>query len=32
MFFMYIAQLYFQEAFGFTFFAVILCPRASSLS
>ena len=25
-------QLYFQEAFGFTLFAVIRCPRASSLS
>ena len=25
-------QLYFQVAFGFTLFAVILCPRASSLS
>ncbi len=25
-------RLYFQEAFGFTLFAVILCPRASSLS
>ena len=25
-------QQYFQEAFGFTLFAVILCPRASSLS
>ena len=24
-------RLYFQEAFGFTLFAVILCPRASSL-
>ena len=24
-------QQYFQEAFGFTFFAVIPCPRASSL-
>ena len=24
-------HLYFQEAFGFTFFTVILCPRASSL-
>ena len=26
------SQLYFQEAFGFTLFAVILSPRASSLS
>ena len=26
------AQLYFQGALGFTSFAVILCPRASSLS
>ena len=25
-------QQYFQEAFGFTLFAVIHCPRASSLS
>ena len=25
-------HLYFQEVFDFTFFAVILCPRASSLS
>ena len=25
-------QLYFLEAFGFTFFTVILCLRASSLS
>ena len=25
-------QQYFQEAFDFTLFAVILCPRASSLS
>ncbi len=25
-------QLYFQEVFDFTLFAVILCPRASSLS
>ena len=25
-------QQYFQEAFGFTLFTVILCPRASSLS